>query len=206
MRISHSQLENCRFSPRRWAQERVTGAFDARFGFNRALKLAIYRYHGTNDAHAALGHLRHLLRNFSNEQRKIEIEHLFVEYTHWAANSKLVVGDSGIRLDLDIGYGFVLGGEVNRLDIISSGGYRAILLEDPEPDWINTLRMPLIQLGLANKYDRDVTEISVGFQDIVHNNLVTKQYTSHAINRALAEARQLTRVLAQEVGRLRTRT
>jgi len=89
MRISHSQLAECQSNPRQWLA-RSTAGF-ARFGFNRALKYAIYAYH-KSDGRDVPAYLRHLLRNFSNEQRKAETESLLLRYIEWAERSSIIVG------------------------------------------------------------------------------------------------------------------
>ena len=154
MRLSHSQLESCRADPRRWVREQAAaGPGFARFGYNRALKFAIYRFHRSNDAIDAQRHLEYLMRNFASTERKLQCQNRLNAYIQWANNVSLVVADTRITLDLDLGSGTTLGGEISRLDVEPSGDYRIVLLDTPEPNWRSSLRLPLIQVGISRQFD-----------------------------------------------------
>lgn len=66
-------------------------------------------------------------------------------------------------------------------------GYRAILFEAIAPAWKKQLRMPLIQVAIAEKYGRPASEIKVGFQDLNSNLVSEGQYSTTERGAAIKE-------------------
>jgi len=105
-----------------------------------------------------------------------------------------------VHVDLDIGHGITLGGEISRVDIEAARGeYRAILLDAPASDWTRELRMPLIQIAMAQKFERDPSDVTVGFQPIGGSRLSSHRFGSRALTAAMAEVTRITTVLRREL-------
>jgi hypothetical protein len=165
-------------------------------------KLAIYRYHSTDDADAAREHLRNLLGRFGNTGKKLSAEYELDSYIAWAERQGLIVADRKVRIGYDLGSGVLLGGEVSRVDVdVVGGGYRAILLGTHDPDWGTELRTPLLQRAVAQHFDRDETEVAVGVQSLNGSGLEALRFTMKEIDAAEVQARALATQLATEWAR-----
>lgn len=83
----------------------------------------------------------------------------------------MIVADHRVRLNLALDGEVALGGEISRIDMIPTG-YRAVLLMARAPArWKQELRMPLIQLAVANRYDRPPGDVRVAVQLLDGNGL-----------------------------------
>lgn len=128
--------------------------------------------------------------HFKDEARIARIEADLESYIHWAEQSNLIVADSRLRINLDIGGFLVLGGEVSRLDI-TDVGYRAVILGDKPADWRQHLRLPLIQRAGAMQYGRPVQEMAVAMQNLDGAGLESLSFNEAEINQAENELRTL---------------
>jgi hypothetical protein len=165
-------------------------------------KLAIYKYHSTDDADAAREHLRNLLGRFGNTGKKLSAEYELDTYMAWAEREGLIVADRRVRISYDLGSGVLLGGEVSRVDVdVIGGGYRAILLGAHGPDWGTELRTALLQRAVAQHFNRDEAEVAVGVQDLDGSGLETLRFTLEEIDVADMQARALATQLAAEWAR-----
>lgn len=201
MRISHGELEACRRDVARWVAAKLNAGAGPRAGYAGMTKLAIYKYHATGDADAAREHLRALLGRFANEGKKLGAEYQLDAYIEWAEREGLIVADRKVRLEFDLGSGILLGGEVSRVDIDLAGGYRAVLLGAPDPDWRTELRTPLLQRAVARHFDRDEAEVTVGVQDLDGSSLQAVQFSRVEIDAAEVGARSVAIRLTMEWGR-----
>jgi hypothetical protein len=75
---------------------------------------------------------------------------------------------------------------------VNGRGYRAVLLGSPPRDWRSETRMPLIQLGVADRLQRDYRDVTVGFQALDGQRLSTLTFDDDRLNRA-REAAELLR-------------
>lgn len=190
MRISHRELESCRSGPRQWVASRVNPQSGWSFGYNQALLLAIHRFHKLG-ANAARQHLDNMLNEHFTDQSRIDaISHDLLAYIQWADQTNLIVADSKIRINLDVGGYLVLAGEVSRLDI-TNAGYRAVILGSKPPYWREHLRLPLIQRAIARNYGRPIGEIEVGMQNLDGTELETLSFTETEIGQAENDFRVL---------------
>jgi hypothetical protein len=186
MKISHRELEDCRRSPKAWAQARTSASGFFTFGYNQALLNSIHKYHRKGEAEARK-HLRALIdEHFTNDSRIDQLEDDFDSYVKWHRQSGIVVADSNIRIAYSIGGFLELGGLISRLDMMSPG-YRAVLVGIPRETWRDELRMPLIQEAIARKYGRPVDEVSVGVQRPDGSHLDQHKFRSSDVARARSE-------------------
>ena len=209
MRISHSELEACRTNPAEWAANKLRPRRFIRAGYNHVTRLAIYKYHQANDSTAAVLHLRSLLDRFnlSNIARGEDCERDLESYIDWAESGTLIVAARKVRVSLDIGTGWTLGGEISRVDLLpETGGYRGILLHANTLGWQEQLRMPLLQRALGGTFRRNEAEFQIGVQSLDGRELETNIFSKVEIDRAETAARELARVLEHEYRRIRGQT
>lgn len=101
-----------------------------------------------------------------------------------------------------MGSGIILGGEVSRVDVdVTSGGYRAVQLGTPRAGWRSELRMPLIQPGIADRYQREAAEVRVGFQHLDGSNLSLVSFSEAELQAAERGAREVAQRVAAELAR-----
>ena len=82
--------------------------------------------------------------------------------------------------------------EVPRIYLdLEEGGYKAIFLGLQQANWRNQLRMPLVQLAVAQRLDRSPQEIAVGIQNLDGSNLEVVQFTTDELDDAMEEMRHL---------------
>ena len=201
MNISHLELEACRRDVARWVAAKLTPGAGPRAGYAGMTKLAIYRYHASGDAEAARQHLRSLLGRFGNEGKKLGAEFELDAYIAWAEREAVIVADRKVRLGYDLGSGIALGGEVSRVDIDLTGGYRGVLLGTCDPSWQTELRMPLLQRALAAHFSRDEAEIWIGVQELDGSGLQTVRFSAGQMDDAESRARAVAAQLAREYER-----
>jgi hypothetical protein len=196
MKVSHTQLEDCRSNPRSWVRAKVGPEPFFSMGYNQGLLHAIHRYHRSNgDADDARQYLQALIdRNFENQQRSDEIQDWLESYMNWCRRSKVVVADTKFRIKLNLGVMLELRGEMHRLDVLPNG-YRALLLGAHRRTWESELRMPLLQLAVSRRYGRPPDSITVGVQHLDGSSLATRQYSQSEIRAAEAQFRNLSGIV-----------
>jgi hypothetical protein len=158
-------LERLRQDPTAAGQPR---GFFPRFSKNRALHLAVYRYHREgNNLPRAIAYFEDLyLRNF---KRTHELDQWLDQLTTYADMYEAlgtVTVEAGRRASIVHG-AVELTGEISRLDLdLSPGGEYAVWLFTRAPEaWKNELRMPLIQQHFATKMGVASNCVSVGIYD-----------------------------------------
>lgn len=204
MRISLAELELCSRDVAGWVRAKLhpTGG-GPRLGYAGAVKLAIYQFHKTGNDAAARAHLRDLLERFQSDFHKAEAEQEFDTYLRWYASNHPIVASHRVRLSYPLSGGVILGGEVSRVDVDAlRGGYHAVLLGTPRPNWQSEIRMPLIQLGIADRYQRGAAEVRVGFQHLDGSNLSLVSFSGADLQAAEQRARDLALRVAAEWARL----
>lgn len=203
MRISIAELEVCRQDIAGWVRGKLhpTGA-GPRPGYAGAVRHAIYRFHKTGNDTAARAHLRDLLDRFQSDYHKAAAEQEFDSYLRWYASHQPIVASYRVRLGYALGSGVILGGEVSRVDVDATrGGYSAVLLGNPRPNWQSEIRMPLIQLGVADRYQRGAAEVRVGFQDLDGSNHSLVSFSGAELQAAEQSARDVAQRVAAEWSR-----
>jgi hypothetical protein len=199
VRVSHTQLEAFRSNPKGWlaaAQAKTR----ASFGFNSAVKFAIAHYHKSSSHKSAQDKLEDYLANFSDVGRKQWARDTLDNYVVWYLGTELFVADTMPRLSLDVAPELTISGELNRVDMEPiSGDYHAILLTPVSiPAWKDELRWPLLQVAVAERYQRNQENVSVGVQRLDGSGLEIVSYSTTAIKKAIGEAKSLAKHLVPE--------
>lgn len=204
IRISHAEFADAqRDFAAWWRLKQAPPAAGRNFGYAQAVKLAIYKYHSLqSNRSASLAHFDQLVAaRLTNAQRIAQARLQLQAYIEWAEHSGVVVADHRVRLNLTLEVDVVLGGEVSRIDLEPSG-YRAVLLMARVPArWQQETRMPLIQLAVADKYQRSPNDVSVGVQLLDGTALTVANFEADARNAALESAV----TIARQVRRATTR-
>jgi hypothetical protein len=125
-------------------------------------------------------------------------------YIDWVMRESPIVSNWKLRLEFDLSAGWILGGEVSRIDIdLSSGGYHGVLIGNRPNNWRRQVRMPLIQRALAVRLQRPEGEILVGFQNIDGSYLELMSFPRAVMAQSERSARELTLDLSEELRRQR---
>ena len=200
MKISAAELEQCRQDVAGWVRAKLypTGQ-GPRPGYASAVRHAIHRFHKIGNEAAARAHLRGLLDRFQSDVQKAAAERDFEAYLRWHRLDQPIVASYRVRLSYPLGGGIFLGGEVSRVDVDAvQGGYSAVLLATPRPDWRSEIRLPLIQLGIADRFQRGAAEVRVGFQHLDGSNLSLVSFSAPELQAAEQGARDLAQRVAAE--------
>jgi hypothetical protein len=204
IRISHAEFADAqRDFAGWWRLKQAPPPAGRSLGYAQAVKLAIYKYHSLqSNRSASLAHFDQLVAaRLTNAQRIAQARLQLQAYIEWAEHSGVVVADHRVRLNLTLEVDVVLGGEVSRIDLEPSG-YRAVLLMARVPArWQQETRMPLIQLAVADKYQRSPNDVSVGVQLLDGTALTVANFEADARNAALESAV----AIARQVRRATTR-
>src|SRR5687768_8255349 len=102
MKISHTQLEQCRKNPAAWVAGGAGGR--ATFGYNAAVKLAIFHFHKTGSHKKAQDQLEGYLKNFVDAERRQWARDTLDNYVLWSSGSGLLVADTKPRISLPLGH------------------------------------------------------------------------------------------------------
>jgi hypothetical protein len=168
--------------------------------YNYATQLAIYKFHKLDDANASVAHLTQILERakLNSARRRGDAQDNLEGYIRWFVSANPIVVTTKLRISLDIGNGWFLGGEISRIDIdIRSGFYTAILLDSSNNDWRSEVRMPLLQLATSIKLQRLMTEVAIGVQNLDGMGLRTYSFSRNRINAAMRNAKALTARLSR---------
>ena len=139
------------------------------------------------------------LSRFRSIDRIQEAEDVLDSYISWYDQKRPIVVRTRARIILDIGHGNSLTGEVSRMDICRDSGYRGILLGPIPADWDSQLRMPLIQHGLSQIYQRDQSEIEIGVQELDGSGISTRSYDQNQIDRAFEQVVEISKRVYEEI-------
>jgi hypothetical protein len=207
MKISHAQLSQCHKNPATWVAKQLNqdGSSSWR-GYEYCLREGIYPFHRDEDIQAARQYTEQRLFNqrLITPHRIQDVLERFDAYISWYISEGIIVIDSRVRLDFELGHGIILGGLVSRIDMIQQG-YRAVLLETIQPGWKEELRMPLIQRALAAAYERPENEFVVGIQELDASELTVTSYSQTDMDNAEQIAQQLARQVAVELAKHQSR-
>jgi hypothetical protein len=162
VRIPHKQLEAARHNPRAFVESlRRTDNHPYVMHF-RYLTLAVYRFHrsGLRDS------IQYLEDHFADreftEASLRKYQRLLVQYVHRFQQTGETIVKVMDRLEIPLGYGVFLTGEVGRIGL-TPHGLTVWLFERMLPDhWTAQLRMPLIQEHYADLTLTPGGELRVG--------------------------------------------
>jgi hypothetical protein len=201
MRISHTELGAAQQDfAGWWRTKQGARSGGPRFGYAQAIKLAVYKFHRLGDRAASLAHFDQLVATRLTNAKRIANARLQLEsYIEWTVRSSVIVADHRIRLNLPLEADIVLGGEISRIDI-TRRGYRAVLLGHRFlARWKQESRMPLIQLAVADRYQRSADEVRVAVQLLDGSALDETSFNSADRNEALTAATSLaTRIVRMQ--------
>jgi len=203
VRLSHSDLEACRANPKAWVSSKLSASGGHKtFGYNQAVKLAIYTYHAANDSQTAKQYLKDRLKRFADANRITQCKSVLTSYIDWAESEGVIVADCKVRLNLPLDNDLILGGEISRVDIApDDDSYWAVILGERPAGWRRELRLPLIQHEIASKYARPASRVRVGFQSLDGSDLTVAQFTKEQIENSLEEAGGIGKAVHQEFAR-----
>jgi hypothetical protein len=96
-------------------------------------------------------------------------------YADWCEASGVTVVERRVTLEGAFGTFLTLGGHLHRVDG-TRDGVRGVVLGEYRDSWDAELRMPLIQLAVANRYRLEAAAISVGVQRLDGSRLQETRY------------------------------
>ncbi len=198
MKLGLARLEEARANPRAMrAALRSTARVRMSFSRARALYLSAMRYHKEgDDLDSARDYLTEVYRK--NFKRLEELPILLRELTSYASryqsagNAYITVGR---RISIPVSADFELGGEIPRVDLVTTGGYAIWLFSRIQRSWRNELRMPLIQFHFAQTLGVDAQQIRVGFYFFSPATYESECFLQPAIDNARRECQGIGRVL-----------
>src|SRR5437016_4876990 len=156
MKISHGELEACLRDPNAWVGEKR--AWRQRFfalGYDQVLLLGIYRFHSRGVTLEGEEWIEALFQKHSGrltaESRREGVRERYRRYVDWVVREGVTVVERRIILNGDVQEFLTLGGFLHRVDATPTG-VRGVILADYRPVWRSELRIPLIQIAIANRY------------------------------------------------------
>jgi len=205
MKVRHGDFENLRADPRKWARAQIAPTTRPSMSYAHLARMAIYRYHKTKDLDDALrslhkyadSHKRH------NAKKLDEAEGRVTAYVAWLATAQPVV----VKVKLNVRFGLMpdmyLAGELPRIDIdLSTGGYNAMLIQETDNAWQTELRLPLLQLAVASRLERDPADVSIGLQVMDDwSDIQVVRFSDVELQTALTEAQALCSAALGELNR-----
>lgn len=195
VRISHREIAELRTDLRGWVAKKKGGSKAImRPGYGQVTRLGIYKYHRVGKLAVARSHLISLMDRLGlvNLTRRDEAEHHLVSYDAWWKKAGRIYVQDRLRLEMSVGNGFVLGGDVPRIDFDSSNEtYHGVLLGNNDPNWKSDLRTPVLQAAIASRLNRDVDDVHIAVQSLDGSGLQVIQYSGKQVQRAVDELEQL---------------
>jgi len=198
-KISLTELEEVRRDPAAYKKKKDTGTgFRGGKSIFQTLKRAIYEYHKNADALASMNYLEDGLESFKNrglcEKAVEDLRWYITEYKKlgWAT----VLRKYNISIPLSTQYtdSLKITGEINRIDMHPNGTYAAWLFgKGSAGNWLNELRMPIIQNAVGVELGAPPTLIHVGIYCFEDHTVNINNFTNKDIQRAHLELEDLFR-------------
>lgn len=199
MRLSHSKLEEVRKDPKKFKKS-LEGepGFQGRPGRYRYWQFATRKYH-SEGIEAAEKHLVKLFRNFAENRKSDRLLEDHISYLHQYINDFIELENEvvkvGDKINLEINYNNILGGEIQRLDFSIDGGYEVYLMIKEDYIWENELRFPLIQHYYAEEMGCDYEDIKVGVYCFSMGEHVVEKFSQEEIEKALKEVDYISNII-----------
>lgn len=189
MKFRHGELEALRDDVRAWVAKKKASTGGARMSYKHATRMGIYRLHRGDSTARAAKYLEEFLDSYDlkSAQKRAECEANLHEYARWLKREELTSLLTKTRLRTEVAVDLFVGGEIPRIDLLPTGGYRAILLGDESNGWRGELRMPIIQRAVASVLKRPESLVSVGVQAIDGSGLESSSFSKPEIEEARAE-------------------
>jgi hypothetical protein len=165
-----------------------------------ALRDAISTFHKTNgNLMQAKAYLVARLARFVDTMRCAEIVEQFEWYTEEYISRGWLTFETRLRVVIQLppraSAHLFCSGEVNRVDIVPTGGYAAWLMRSRGPeDWVSELRMPLVQGAIAQKIlQAPAGEVRVGIYSFKERFVDLCCYSQNEVDQAYADLDDLLR-------------
>jgi hypothetical protein len=194
MRISHRNLEWLRNEPSRVARIRQGGGWNSTMALYRAVRV----YHDLGEP-AAFDRLEADLAALND---RVGTHLLFLgQYADSYVAQGNIAFQYPFRVEIDLGSGITLGGEIARIDLVPAGGYSAwIFRTKPKPRrWFGHLNMPLLQGAVALELGVPNQDVSIGYYWFAPNEYSARTYTDRQVAQAVTEARLLAAQIAGQL-------
>jgi hypothetical protein len=193
MRFRHGELEGLRQDVSAWVAKKKVPTTGPRMSYKHATRMGIYRLHRGDSVSSAAKYLDEFLDSYSlkSAQKRAECEADLYQYARWMKDEALTSLLTKTRLQTEVATDIYIGGEIPRIDLLPTGGYRAILLGDDSGGWRDELRMPIIQRAVARVLKRSENLVSVGVQAIDGGGLESTSFSKAEIEEARRELIQL---------------
>jgi hypothetical protein len=118
-------------------------------------------------------------------------EKCLMDYYRSVDTAGIITVQMGCRVELDLGSGVTVGGEVSRIDLLHREYRVWLFTEDTPVGWERELRMPLLQGHYADRLGVPPSEVGVGLYVFSSASYTHRVYPQVEILRALTLARQL---------------
>jgi hypothetical protein len=198
-KISLTELEEVRRDPKGFRQKKETaGPFQGGRSIFQVLKRSIYEYHKSMDALTAINYLEGKLESFKSrarcEKAAGDLQWYIAEHQNrgWAT----ILRKYNITIPLSTQYldSLKITGEISRIDMHPNGTYAAWLFNKRDlGNWIDELRMPIIQNAIAVEMGAEPALVHVGLYCFGNHAVSIHNFTNVEINRAHLELESLFR-------------
>ncbi len=200
-RISLTELEELRRDPAAYKKKRDTGAgYRPGKSVFQTLKRAIYTYHKDESALAAMNYLEDGLEAFKNrtpcEKAVEDLQWYIDEHRKLGWPTALRKYNISIPLSTRFADSLIVTGEINRIDMHPNGAYAAWLFSKRDAgNWLNELRMPIIQNAVGVELGAPPSAIHVGVYCFEDRTVNIHNFSNQEIRRAHSELEDLFRIL-----------
>lgn len=190
-KLTFSQLGSARANP---AAFKASLATPARFSYSymQLIQNLILRMHQRNwDRNQAGRALQaDLDRHFSAPKRHQEMHGLLDQYCasfnalpHFMAYTRL-----GVQVDVaGSGQTYLVSGKVPRVDLCDDGLYAAVLFTNGSQDPSSDVRLPFVQIGVAQALGVQTSDVLPGIYDFEAGTHAFAQFTCDELDEVLAE-------------------
>jgi hypothetical protein len=198
MNIKHKNLEDARKNPKDFKVNNKKINFGGASQY-RDWQLATRVFHkeGENEAISYLVNAfnSHYKSTPSNESKLedyiIYLKNYIIDF-YDLGNENLGCGK---RLNMDISHSNSLNGEISRVDK-KDDSIEVYLFVKEDIAWEDELRFPLIQKFYAEKYNKELSEVSVGVYCLESEQHTSKKYTNANIGSAINEVLGISKIIA----------
>ena len=187
MKVRLTEIEEALRNPRAFARNREASrsAFKSRYLTLRTVALSFHKINDLNASEALLEQrLRKTFKTTKDNEDYLERLRQYAS-AYESLGTTVAKVRSNIRVPLPEEYAdFQITGQVARLDVDPTGGYRAWILTNKTENWRDELRFPLLQIACANQLAVDVEEVVPGVYDFSTGSYTDLRYSRKDIQSA----------------------
>jgi hypothetical protein len=198
MRLTLADLDEALLDPEEFVEQRrvSTGGKRPKGRYNRpqARRDIALNWHlgRITEAEARAQFVKKCLEYESDSKLLVaELDTYFENHRDSPSKTKQVRRSVDIALPGVIDPRFSIGTKIDRLDRNSDGTYTAVLMAAERRNWSRGFRLPVIQLSVAAKYNRPLSEVDVTVYCFDDGNEYRYQFTQDDVDAALEDMRQL---------------